>query len=142
MVTPEGRPKVLDFGLAKRVRGAGPEDATVSEGLTKAGAIVGTLSYMSPEALRGEPADARSDIWALGVMLYETASGRLPFQGKSLLEQSAAILREVIPELPAGVSPGLGPIIHRCLAREPGERYQRAGEIRAALAIAKQAKLS
>ncbi len=133
MVTPEGRPKVLDFGLAKRQRGIGPDEATVSQGLTEAGAILGTLAYMSPEALRGEPADARSDIWALGVMLYEMAAGRLPFRGSNLLDLTAAIVREPIPELPARVAQGLGPIIHRCLAREAGERYQRAGEVRAAL---------
>ncbi len=133
IVTPEGRPKVLDFGLAKRLRGAGLEDATRTQGLTGAGAIVGTLLYMAPEVLRGEPADTRSDIWALGVVLYEITAGRQPFQGQTGFELTSAILREPPAPLPPQAPVGLRAIIHRCLAKEPGERYQRAGEVRAAL---------
>ncbi len=132
IITPEGRPKVLDFGLAKRViEGSG--EATRSEPLTKAGAVSGTLSYMAPEVLRGEPADARSDLWALGVMLYHAVSGTLPFQGPTGFQISSAILRDSAAPLPAYVPPGLAGTIQRLLAKQPGERYQRAGEVRAAL---------
>ncbi|MBI1786127.1 MAG: protein kinase [Acidobacteria bacterium] len=132
IVTPEGRPKVLDFGLAKRVIEA-PGEATRSEPLTEAGAVSGTLSYMAPEVLRGEPADPRSDLWALGVMLYQAVTGSLPFQGPTGFQISSAILRDSAAPLPAHVPPGLAGIIQRLLAKQPGERYQRAGEVRAAL---------
>ncbi len=137
IITPEGRPKVLDFGLAKRVIEASSADATrTAEPLTEAGTVSGTLSYMAPEVLRGEPADARSDLWALGVMLYQAVTGTLPFQGPTGFQISSAILRDSAPPLPVGpggAPPGLAAIIQRLLAKQPGERYQRAGEVRAAL---------
>jgi tetratricopeptide (TPR) repeat protein/tRNA A-37 threonylcarbamoyl transferase component Bud32 len=134
MITPEGRAKVLDFGLAKRVREAEAGDVTRSRGtLTEAGSVAGTLHYMAPEVLQGEPADARSDLWALGVMLYEMATGVLPFQGQTGFAVSSAILKEPPAPLPPGVPAALRAIILRCLAKEPGQRYQRAGEVRAAL---------
>lgn len=136
MVTPEGRIKVLDFGLAKRLaKTAGEEEATRTEEdtLTRDGSIVGTLAYMSPEALRGELVDARGDVWSFGVLLYEMVAGRLPFQGKNLLDVSAAVLRAPMPELPAAAGAGLRAVIERCLAKEPAQRYQRGAELRAAL---------
>jgi serine/threonine-protein kinase len=134
VVTPAGQVKVLDFGLAKRLSGSELDEATRSQkSLTAAGAIVGTLTYMAPEVLRGEPADARSDIWALGVVLYEMAAGQMPFRGQTGFELSSAILREPPAPLAAGVPSGLRAIIQRCLAKEPGQRYQRTGEIRAVL---------
>lgn len=127
MVTPLGRVKVLDFGLAKRMeRGS---EATV----TQEGTIAGTLAYMAPEVLRGEPAEGPSDVWALGVVLYEAAERRLPFQGKTAFEVTSAILREPMPPLGERVPLGLRVVIQHCLAKEPGARYQRAGEVRAAL---------
>ncbi len=105
IITPEGRAKVLDFGLAKRAVEREAE-ATRTEGLTEAGTVVGTLHYMAPEALRGETADARSDVWALGVMLYEMAAGALPFQGKTGFDVSSAILRDSPAPLPARVPAG------------------------------------
>jgi serine/threonine-protein kinase len=142
VVTPEGRAKVLDFGLAKRLSGEALEEATTRTELTERGAVAGTLAYMAPEQLRGQPADARSDVWALGVMLYEMAAGRRPFQGQTGFELSSAILNQAPPPLPAGVPGALQPVIERCLAKDPGARYQRAGEVRAALEAISSGKLA
>ncbi|MCL5289075.1 MAG: protein kinase [Acidobacteria bacterium] len=134
MITPEGRVKVLDFGLAKKLRDEDLAEVTRSgKALTQAGAVVGTLHSMAPELLSGNPADARSDIWALGILLYETAAGALPFQGKTGFELTSAILREPPRTLSERMPAGLRAIIQNCLAKEPGQRYQRASEVRAAL---------
>jgi serine/threonine-protein kinase len=139
IITPEGRAKVLDFGLAKRLSGEEVAEATTQtmDSLTGPGAVVGTLAYMAPEQLRGQPADARSDIWALGVMLYEMAAGQRPFQGKTGFELSSAILSQPPPPLPPGPNGALpaelGAVIERCLEKEPAQRYQRSDEVRAAL---------
>jgi serine/threonine protein kinase len=134
MVTPDGRVKVLDFGLAKRLPDAELAEETCTQDLLSEGrTIVGTLAYMAPETLRGEPADARSDIWALGVVLHEAAAGGLPFRGQTGFEMTSAILRDPPAQLPDRVPTGLRAVIQRCLAKRPGERYQRAGEVRAAL---------
>jgi Tol biopolymer transport system component len=97
------------------------------------GAIAGTLSYIAPETLLGHGTDARSDIWSLGVVLFEMATGELPFRGRNDFEVSAAILRSAPHPFPAHVPPLLRGIILRCLAKEPAQRYQRAGEARAAM---------
>jgi serine/threonine protein kinase/Tfp pilus assembly protein PilF len=134
MITPDGRAKVLDFGLAKKLRDEDLAEVTRSgQELTRAGTVVGTLHAIAPEVLSGQTADARSDIWALGVLLYEMAAGALPFQGKTGFELTSAILREPPKVLPARVPAGLRAVIQRCLAKEPGQRYQRASEVRAAL---------
>ena len=134
VITPEGRAKVLDFGLARHVL---PKElaATTQSMLSFAGGVkmAGTLPYMAPEVLRGEPADARSDLWGLGVVLYEMAKGELPFQGRTGLELTTSIMRESAAPLPERVSPGVRAIITRCLAKTPGSRYQQASEVRAAL---------
>ena len=132
MVTAEGRVKVLDFGLATRIEREEISELTLSyEALESK--LVGTLPYMAPEILRGQKGDHLSDIWALGVLLYEAAGGRLPFRGNTGFEVSSAILREPPPPLPPSVPYGLAAVIQRCLMKEPPERYQRASEVRAAL---------
>jgi serine/threonine protein kinase len=140
MVTPEGLVKVLDFGLARRLKIFDESAPTIDErestsGLTVegSGGLTGTLPYMSPELLRGQAVDNRGDIWALGVVLYEAACGKLPFYGQTALETSAAILHELPPALPSWVPNGLWAVIQRCLTKEPQQRYQRASEVQAAL---------
>lgn len=136
IVTADGRVKVLDFGLAKRLDGPELTDATTKHApatLTEAGTLVGTLAYMAPEQLRGEPADARSDLWALGVVLYEMAAGRRPFDGQSSVEVIAKALSEPPAACPVSVPVPLRAVIERCLEKLPARRYQSAGEVHAAL---------
>jgi Tol biopolymer transport system component len=130
LVTPKGQAKVLDFGLARLLR---PEaEAEVTATVSELQAVAGTLPYMAPEQLRAQPADARTDIWALGVVLYEMASGARPFQGQTGFELSSAILNAP-PTLLSLVGPPLRAVIDRCLEKDPDRRYQRAGEVHAAL---------
>ena len=133
----DGRhPKILDFGLAK----INPPDHSPVESetlaLTEAGLAIGTLPYMSPEQLRGRAVDHRADIFSLGAVLYEMATGQRPFSGGTSLELSSSILRdrpkpviELRPDLPTG----LHRIVDRCLSKEPTERYFSAQELREAL---------
>jgi serine/threonine protein kinase len=121
MVTEDGRAKVLDFGLAQRLSAATLDMMNRSQtALSADEPTVGTLPYMAPEMLRGEASDARSDIWALGVLLYEMAAGELPFQGRTGFELSAAILHDASRALPARVPGGLRAIIR------PGEAARAA----------------
>jgi serine/threonine protein kinase len=134
VITSDGLAKVLDFGLAKQLGGGLFEGSTRSlASLEDVSSVSGTLPYMAPETLRGETADYHCDLWALGVVLYEAACGHLPFQGRTGFEISSAIMREIPAVLGPPVPPGLWAIIQRCLAKEPAQRYQRAGEIQAAL---------
>jgi len=136
IVTPEGRVKVLDFGLAKRVNQELADAATrTSTSIAEHGTVLGTLPYMAPEQLRGQAADARSDIWALGVIVYEMAAGARPFRGQTAFAVSASILNEPPQPLPGRVAAPLRALIGRCLEKEPARRYQRAGEVRAALEV-------
>jgi TolB-like protein/Tfp pilus assembly protein PilF/predicted Ser/Thr protein kinase len=133
MVTTEGRVKVLDFGLAKDVGADSSNDRTMtSAGHTQAGLVMGTPSYMSPEQVSGRPLDHRTDIFSLGVMLHEMATGRRPFQGTSSAELISSILRdnpqpvtEIRPDLPAD----LARIIRRCLEKDPRRRVQTARDV-------------
>ena len=135
MLTRDGRVKVLDFGLAKLT---GPDsgnvvaqDETVAM-VSVAGQVVGTVPYMAPEQLRGEAVDARTDLFALGILLYELAAGRRPFQGATVAAISSAILRDTPPSLSgvrADVSADLDRIISRCLEKEPRARYQTALDV-------------
>ena len=134
MRMPDGRVKVLDFGLARSIATADGRTAlAASQSLTEAGTIVGTTHYLSPEVLSGAEADARSDLWALGVLLHEMVAGEMPFAGQTRFEVAAAILHSPARPLPEGVPPGLRAVITHCLEKEPARRYQRASEVRAAL---------
>jgi tetratricopeptide (TPR) repeat protein len=133
--------KILDFGLAKAVPGHRPEIEADVESLTVEGVIPGTTAYMSPEQVRGEEIDARSDLFSLGVVLYEAATGKRPFVGKNRVLMMNAILNEkmVAPsrlnkELPAGVDA----IIGKAMEKDREQRYQHASEMRADLRAMKR----
>ena len=133
MVTRDGDVKVLDFGLARRVEEGRPEDVPLDAQLTMTGMVVGTPNHLPPEVLRGEKADARSDIWALGVVLYQMASGKLPFSGSTIVELAGAIVSAAPTPLSKRTPVGIQAVIARCLAKEPGRRYHDGGEVMAAL---------
>ena len=135
MLTRTGHAKVMDFGLAKQMVSPEKEDLSgpTMTLLTSEGTTVGTLAYMSPEQLRGLPADARSDIWSLGVTLYEMASSVRPFQGQSGFEVSSDILNRAPMPLPPEVPAERGAVIGRCLEKDHEKRYQKAQELRNAL---------
>lgn len=128
MVTPERRAKVMDFGLAKLLGGST---------LTKSGTTMGTVAYMSPEQARGEELDHRTDIWSLGVVLYEVIAGKLPFRGEhhqavihSILHREPEPLARVRPSLAAG----LDHVVGQAMAKRPADRYQTMEELREDLA--------
>jgi TolB-like protein/lipoprotein NlpI len=134
VITREGRAKILDFGLAKRLASSAQrvtESTHVS--LTAPGTVAGTIAYMAPELFRGFPADARSDIWALGVVIYEMCAGRRPFQGRTDFELSSAILSMSPPALPEDIDQRLGAVISGCLEKDPAARIQRAVDVGSAL---------
>ncbi len=134
VVTPNGNAKILDFGLAKRNDPEQLQRKTTQGVATETSVgLTGTLPYMSPEQLEGREIGPRSDIWSLGVMLYEMASGTRPFRGENLYRLCTAIIQEPMPPLPENVPAGLAAVIKRCLQKEPARRYQRASELRAAL---------
>jgi eukaryotic-like serine/threonine-protein kinase len=131
-MTSSGQLKVLDFGLAMNIKDASFEGVTRSTTLDSGG-VAGTLAYLAPELLQGKAPDVRTDIWSLGVLLYELAAGALPFQGRTGFELTTAILKESPAALPTHVTPGLRAVIMHCLTKDPENRYQHASEIRAAL---------
>ncbi len=137
MLRPDGVVKVLDFGLAKlnepRVSTADPAEKKAS---TESGVVMGTIGYMSPEQVRGQKVDHRSDIFAVGVILYELLSGHRAFTGDSAVEVMNAILKEEPPELSetnAKISPALDRIVRRCLEKKPEHRFQSASDLGFAL---------
>ena len=135
MVSRDGRVKVLDFGLAKlsEVERAPAGLAPTMEPISAVGLVLGTVPYMSPEQLRGESVDARSDLFSLGVVLYEMVTGKRPFGGGSAIEVSTSILRDAPPptsSVRANVPGDLERIIARCLEKDPERRSQTAKEVR------------
>jgi serine/threonine protein kinase len=138
MITPKRGAKVLDFGLARMLETHRIEALSQSQrSLTDEGMIAGTLPYMAPELLRGQRGDQRSDVWALGVLLYEMVSGRRPFTGATGFEVSAAILHQDPAPLPSAVSAPMRTIVQRCLEKNPDKRYQQASDVHLALEAVK-----
>ena len=145
-LTPEGKVKVLDFGLAKAwsgnddpLSGSAPalsQSPTLARTGTAAGLILGTAAYMSPEQARGKAVDKRSDIWAFGVVLFEMLAGRRLFDGETVTDVLAAVVKEPIAwdALPAATPASLRGLLERCLERDPKARLRDIGEARIALA--------
>jgi len=137
MVTAQGRVKVLDFGLAKIA--AADSDVNLSSTptasraeLTSEGQVFGTVAYMSPEQARGEKVDARSDVFSLGVLLYQMLTGERPHRGRSAMDVITAILRDrpaSVTDLRADVPPHLARVLRRCLEKDPQDRYQNSRDV-------------
>jgi tetratricopeptide (TPR) repeat protein/TolB-like protein len=135
MLTPDGRLKVLDFGLAKLRYDEGDSDRTTKEtqSVTQDGRIVGTVAYMSPEQAQGLPLDHRSDIFTLGILLYEMATGERPFRGNTNLSVLSSILKDLprpVSELRDDIPKPLARMIQRALEKRPEDRYQSTTDLR------------
>jgi len=136
-LTRDGRIKILDFGLAKQSAAMdGPAHDSAQTHATEVGFVVGTVSYMSPEQVRGRPADARSDIFSLGSVLYELITSRQAFDKETSPETMTAILNDdptPIAQLAPSTPPGLQRVVQRCLEKDPAERFQSAADLAFAL---------
>jgi len=133
-LTNDGQAKILDFGLAKFARAAedSSDEAPTMPVATEVGTVLGTAGYMSPEQVRGKPADARSDIFSFGAVLYEMLSGKRAFLGDSNADTMSAILKEDPPNLSEtnrNILPALERIVHHCLEKNPAERFQSAKDL-------------
>ncbi len=132
MVSNEGRVKVLDFGLAKDIRANSTDATMTSDSRTQIGVVMGTPAYMSPEQTSGRPLDHRTDIFSLGVLLHEMATGRRPFEGTSSAELVSAILRDTPPSVTDArpdLPSDLARIVRRCLEKDPRHRVQTARDV-------------
>src|SRR5688572_11487128 len=140
-VSDDGAIKVLDFGLAKAFSSGDPESAsamnspTLTAQATAAGVILGTAAYMSPEQARGREADKRADVWAFGVVFFEMLTGTRLFQGETISDTLAAVLRQDIPwqELPAGTPAEVSRLLRRCLERDRKNRLHDISDARIVL---------
>jgi serine/threonine protein kinase/tetratricopeptide (TPR) repeat protein len=137
LLTDRGRVKLVDFGLAKTVsRIPGRGGATAAESLTESGTVMGTLSYMSPEQLRGEHLDERTDIFSFGIVLYEIVTGDLPFKGSNSFEVAASILKDPAFEIgtvPAGLPRAIKGIVARLLEKRRDDRHRSFVEVKSAI---------
>ena len=139
MLTRDGQIKLLDFGLSKiQRRSEIPSSLQNQDTKDSSDTIVGTPPYWPPEVLKHRPSDTGSDIWSFGVLLYEMASGQMPFKGATMFELGSAILQASPLPLPEQVPESLSRITYRCLRKEMGQRYQHVGEIKAALEAIEQ----
>jgi eukaryotic-like serine/threonine-protein kinase len=132
LITKQGA-KLLDFGLAKQTTAEKESAETLTSALTGKGQILGTLQYMSPERLQGKEADARSDIFGFGCVLYEMLTGKRAFAGESAASVIAAIIERPAPSLGAAIPPALERVLQRCLAKDPDDRWQTARDLRVEL---------
>lgn len=131
-LTLDGRLKILDFGLSKLVQSPGETTDTATVSLEETLGFVGTLPYMAPEQLRGQPVDARTDIWSAGVLLYKLGTGLLPFSGADTARTISAILGSAPAPLRAvnrQLSPRLEDVVSKCIEKDPENRYQSAKEL-------------
>src|SRR5437773_3404902 len=126
--TQSGYAKLADFGLAKLAEEAGTV-ATLTEGRTKPGVVIGTIAYMSPEQASGQKLDARSDVFSFGVMLYEMLAGRRPFAGKTDLETLQNIVHAASAPLDEKTPLPLRAVVEKALEKDPAERYQSMREM-------------